>query len=108
YPRRQIIRPSALTFLEAFQSRRWWVRQPGQDHSRSESERLPFLNPHSEQSFVDGKNRSTRQSACCSKALCTPPGATVLRMRHLAMISRAWFSQAPAGLDPQNKLPTTL
>jgi hypothetical protein len=58
-PSATILRPSALTFLEAFQSRRWWVRHPGQVHSRSESERSSFLYPHSEQSFVEGKNLST-------------------------------------------------
>ena len=43
------------------------------------------------------------QSACCSSGLCMPPGAAVLRMRHPAMITRAWFSPAPSGLNLQNR-----
>src|SRR6516164_4463569 len=38
YPSATTLRPSALTFLAAFQSLRWWVQHPGQAHSRSESD----------------------------------------------------------------------
>ena len=44
-PSATILKPSALTFLAAFQSRRWWVRHSGQVHSRSESESLAFSPP---------------------------------------------------------------
>jgi len=45
YPSATILSPSALTFLAAFQSLRWWVRHQGQVHSRSESESSSFLYP---------------------------------------------------------------
>ena len=40
---------------------------------------------------------------CCSTGLYTRPGAAVRQLRRQAMISPAWFSQAPSGLSIQGR-----
>src|SRR5215469_16226271 len=68
-PSATTLRPSALTFLAAFQSLKWCVRHPGQVHSRLESERSSFLYPHRNRVWSMERTCLPEQSDRCSTGL---------------------------------------